>query len=248
VRIITIPFYQAGFKLVQSYALAGDDGVVLIDTGLPGQVQRVSHALNSAGHGLADVRLILLTHAHYDHAGNAAELKRLSRAPLALHAAEAERLVDGDSGTYFATSRRHRASTVLINQFAAHRYFPAALPDILLGGGESLADYGIAGQVIHSPGHTAGSLSVHLPGQRALFAGDALTGGWFGGHVEPWRPNYPAYSEDAGLMRASAAALLSLCRDGRIYVGHGGPLCTERLRRRLGRAAFAESPTYPHAL
>lgn len=74
-RQVTDGIHQIS-KGVNAFIVDGDEGVVLIDTGLPKREGLVSSGLDSIGRGPSDVRAILLTHAHIDHFGSAAALKR----------------------------------------------------------------------------------------------------------------------------------------------------------------------------
>src|SRR3954466_3594087 len=70
------------------HVLINADGVVLLDTGFPGDAGRIRRVMEQAGVGMRDVRAILLTHGHIDHAGNAAELKAWTGAPIYAHPLE----------------------------------------------------------------------------------------------------------------------------------------------------------------
>jgi glyoxylase-like metal-dependent hydrolase (beta-lactamase superfamily II) len=69
-------------KGVNAFIIDGDEGVVLIDTGLPKRHGVIVDALGSIGRAPADVRAIVITHGHADHAGGAAALKEASGASL----------------------------------------------------------------------------------------------------------------------------------------------------------------------
>jgi glyoxylase-like metal-dependent hydrolase (beta-lactamase superfamily II) len=103
-------------------------------------------------------------------------------------------------------------------------------PDLALEEGMDLKSYGLAGRVIATPGHTAGSVSVLLDGGDAV-AGDLLVGGYLGGLLSPRVPGYPYFAEDLRALRASIRKLLAGA-PGRVYVGHGGPLDGESIRKR----------------
>ena len=66
----------------RSFIIDGDEGVTLIDTGLPKKDGSIIEVLSSIGRSVEDVRRIGITHAHIDHFGNAAVLKRRSGAPV----------------------------------------------------------------------------------------------------------------------------------------------------------------------
>ncbi|HKN45430.1 MAG TPA: MBL fold metallo-hydrolase, partial [Propionibacteriaceae bacterium] len=74
---------------VNAYAVIVDDGVVLIDTGIPGRADKVTGAIEDARRRIGDVHTILLTHWHPDHVGGVAELRRRSGAHIIAHAIDA---------------------------------------------------------------------------------------------------------------------------------------------------------------
>ena len=74
---------------VNAYAVVVDDGVVLIDTGIPGRADTVASAVEAARHRIGEVHTILLTHWHPDHVGSVAELRRRSGARIVAHSVDA---------------------------------------------------------------------------------------------------------------------------------------------------------------
>src|SRR3982750_3851824 len=81
--------FEIRILFVHAHLVVVDDGVVLVDTGLPGRSARIERALHEARKPIGDVRTILLTHWHADHTGNAADLRRRSGARTVAHAIDA---------------------------------------------------------------------------------------------------------------------------------------------------------------
>ena len=195
--------------------------VTLIDAGLPGSSRLLGRALAAHGHGLGDVERVICTHGHPDHAGGAAELAA-GGTEILLHAADAEALSTGlrdalrhpSRGRFFAAMTPEPPSTT-----------PIADGDVLpvLGGLE----------VIHTPGHTPGSVCLWAPRDGLLFVGDVL-------QYRFGRIGFASrlYSDDHAAARRSVQRLADL--DVRTVVfGHYPPLTVgaPRALARLAREA-----------
>jgi glyoxylase-like metal-dependent hydrolase (beta-lactamase superfamily II) len=142
--------------------LVDGDPASLIDTGYAGSTPAIERALSSLGGGLGDVARVVCTHGHPDHAGSAQALADRG-IEVFIHPADAERMRIG-----WGTAVRHPSRGRL---FAAmtpplERFTPLDDGDVLpmLGGL----------RVIHTPGHTPGSVCLYGVRDRTLFVGDAL--------------------------------------------------------------------------
>lgn len=80
--------HQIGLGYVKSFIVDGDEGVTLVDTLLPGKENVVAKGLSEIGRSFEDVKAIVITHSHADHAGSAAAVKAISQATL--YASEAD--------------------------------------------------------------------------------------------------------------------------------------------------------------
>jgi len=157
--------------MVQAYLLASARGLILVDAGMPGFENRVLRKIHSLDSG--DLRLIYITHAHLDHYGSAAALRRATGAPIAVHHADVNAMAMGQSslGEPRGRGRIVGAMIPLIERVVSLE--PTEV-DIVLKDGDTLDDYGIDACVLHTPGHTLGSSSLIVEGKYA-FVGDLLS-------------------------------------------------------------------------
>lgn len=214
--------------LANAYVLAGNC-TVLVDTGAPGDHARIVAALAREGIAPRDIALILLTHGHGDHAGSARALRALTGAPVALHVADVDMVRRGRNRSLSAT----RWTARILRPFV-DKPFEAFEPDICFKDESSLASFGghgMPGRVIHTPGHTAGSVSVLV--EDVAIAGDVMMGGHLGGEIWPVQPRLHYFAEDRIALRQSIARLIALV-PRTWYVGHGGPVTMADVERVFG--------------
>lgn len=214
------------------YLVPAGDGCVLVDTGTPGSEQRIFAAM--AKHGVAPeaIRLIFLTHAHGDHMGSARAIAERTRAPVLASRREAPAIERGQSLPPVGITPFGRAFAWAMTKWRLGD-LPAgcACPvDIMVDDERSLADFGVAGRALHTPGHTAGSLSLLLDSGEA-FVGDLaakipVVGGTY----------VPFFSDsDRATIHASWRRLLAAGAT-RIYPDHGPPFPAADLRDELARS------------
>lgn len=156
--------------LVNSFLFVDpDDQLTLVDTGLRTAPKRVLAALRWLGHGPADVTRIVLTHAHPDHAGGLAKLAAQTAATVTAHERDAAYLRSGRPPARDATILTAR----LINRLGGGGGFaPTEVGEELVDG--QLIDVAGGVEIIHTPGHTPGHMSLlHRP-TGLLITGDAL--------------------------------------------------------------------------
>lgn len=167
----------------RSFIIDGDDGVTLIDTGLPKRDGAIADVLSSIGRSLADVGGIVVTHSHADHVGNAAVLKQKTGAPLFASAVDAPAI----RGEEPAPAPLFLDRLPFLKPL--YRLMPgadAAEVDRLIAEGEG-AEMPEALRVIDTPGHTPGHVSLLLDRDGGiLFVGDAAVSTRRGGVKRGW--------------------------------------------------------------
>jgi len=206
--------------LIANVYLVVEQHPIIVDTGAPGSAERIVRALRRLGIEPKEVRLILLTHAHSDHAGSAAELRKLTGAPIAVHRDDLAMLRRGDNGSFVPTDLEARISKPFVD-----RPFPSTEPDQVLDDAGDLHEWGIGARWMHTPGHSDGSISILFENGDAII-GDILRGGLMGGALLPGIPKYPFYLPalaNKTVIHQSVSRVLEIGAQ-RLYVGHGGPL------------------------
>ncbi len=203
------------------HVLIDSDGVVLLDTGFPGDARRIRRQIERLGAGPRDVRAILLTHGHIDHAGNAAALQDWCGAPLFAHALEQPHL-DGSfpyAGFAWICGALEAAGR------AVTRYRPARI-DVPIAEGDALPFWGGL-RVVHLPGHTLGHCGFYSARFNLLFSGDL----WVR-FLMRTQPSPRIFSDDVTLVPGSMRKARALGAHW-IVPGHYDEPNATRLRRRF---------------
>jgi len=217
--------YRCGTPLVNWYLVSADDGVTVVDAGLPKYRAQLPAALQLIGRSLRDVRAIVLTHAHADHMGFAEWWRRQLGIPVYVHAADdamARTGVRQRPEQAIWPYLRYRGTYRLLAHFV--RYGPTAVPvaEVRTYADRDALDVPGRPQVIHTPGHTRGHCALFFAGHGGLMVGDALC---------TWNPLTGAHGPQL-LPRAfnvsTAQALASLERlrglgASVVLCGHGAP-------------------------
>ena len=205
----------------RAYLIIDADRVTIVDTGLKGSAEKVLRAVEAAGRKSQDVGQIVITHHHGDHVGSLADLVERTDAQVMVHALDAP-IVRGDQPPPGPSSGG------LLKPLLARMAVRAAVARVdreLTDGDKIDALDGL--QVVHTPGHTPGSVSFYCPKRRLLFTGDAAANlfglrrpiGWF--------------TEDMAQAKESIRKLAALDFEAAFF-GHGRPIgkeATLRFRR-----------------
>jgi len=146
---------------------------ILVDTGVTNHLQQFKILFKQHRLTPTDIRLIVLTHTHYDHTGNLNELVQLTHAKVLVHQNEYENLKNGftpiPKGQGIYTRFISGLGRLVRPKFTSPKPFVA---DIINQGEMNLNEFGIDGKIISTPGHTSGSQSV-LIGKK-IISGDTF--------------------------------------------------------------------------
>lgn len=151
----------------------------------------------------ARIEKILLTHAHLDHMGALLALRRATGAPVLYHRRDAETLFQRmDTETLESFGRFYGVTS---------EHLPDLLPDVPLEEGDEVSFGQGVGTILHTPGHTPGSVTLKV--DNLLFTGDTLFAQGVG------RVDFPGGSLE--MLLASLQRLFELPDECPIYPGHG---------------------------
>ena len=166
-----------GSTMVNAYLVADTTGVTLIDAGLPGYWKQLPRELAAMGRSMDDVRGLVLTHGDTDHIGFAERLRRERGVPVYVHAADAARARGEVSKPMSGWGPVKLGSMLGFLWYSGRngglRVSP--LTDVIPIDDGATLDLPGSPRIIHMPGHTPGSIAIHVPAVDAAFVGDEFT-------------------------------------------------------------------------
>nr|NJM04129.1 MBL fold metallo-hydrolase [Desulfobacula sp.] len=194
--------YRILNRRCNSYLVSKDNRFLLVDSGTKRDWNRLNKGLEGFGATHASLVALVLTHCHFDHAENAAKLKQTHGTPIWVHRSEGACLRKGENPVIQGSIPVTKLMIKILNRtrgLGRLNYAPVEY-DGLVDERLDLNSFGFPGYILHTPGHTPGSLSVIIENDIAL-VGDTLFG-IFRGSV------FPPFADDPKLMVQSWKKLL----------------------------------------
>lgn len=222
--------YYVGVTGVSSFLITSPQGHILLDSGLPETVPHIQRHVKQLGFKMADVKILINSHAHFDHAGGLAELKKLTGAKLMISEGDAEQITKGGRGDFAWGD--------------TYTYEPATV-DRVLRDSDKVEIGGVTMIARITPGHTRGcttwTMTVREGGKdlNVVFVGSTT----IPGYKLLKNQHYPRIVDDYAY---SFALLRSLKCD--VFLGpHGGFFALVEKRRQLtagGKNPFIDPVGY----
>ncbi len=181
-----------------TYVLIKEKKALAIDPTFE-SIEKILHFLNEEK---VSLEAILLTHSHFDHISGVAKLKRETKAKIYVHRLDSENLEKPGS-----------------DKIPLFEKIEGAIPDVHLNDGDIIYFEKAPIKVLHTPGHTRGSVCYYLENEKMLFSGDTLFAGTYG---------YVRSEESKKQILASLKKLSKLPKDTKVYPGHGSATTIEQ--------------------
>ncbi len=211
-----------GFNKLQ--LLKGKDGYIQMDAGYRWDIKRYLKLLKKNNIKPDEIKLIIVNHAHADHAGGLKKLKKITNAKILVHEEDADYIRKGVSSK--VAPRTLLTKILEWTMPESFKNYDPIEPDIVIKDNYSLEDFGVKAKVIHTPGHTAGTISL-ITEKGTAFIGCCAQG-------FPLRlfPGPPSVAQDIDLVYTSWQRIID---EGatEAFISHGKSISVLKMKKIL---------------
>lgn len=195
------------------YLVENQDKLILIDTGMPRNDKKITKYIETLNRNPTDVSTIVLTHFHIDHVGNAKKLKDETNAKIAVHELDAD----------FVSGKRSppKPKNLVFKALSSVVHAEPVKVDMPLKEGDIVGDL----MVIHTPGHSDGSIALFDKNRKVMFVGDTIrfSGGKLEGPPEHFTLDMHKAKESIGKISTYEFDVM--------LSGHGEPLTVDASKK-----------------
>jgi glyoxylase-like metal-dependent hydrolase (beta-lactamase superfamily II) len=214
--------YQVLSGRSNSFLVSSNDNFMLIDTGRNSSWEKLSKNLDE----ILDknkLSYLILTHTHFDHAENAAKIKKKYKSKIIVHKKESAYLENGRSPLPKGTNILTKILIKSIGKNMETQYnYENTQFDILVDEKFDLNEFGFNAYILHTPGHSSGSISIIIDDELGI-VGDAMFG------VFKWSI-FPPFADNVQLMTESWEKLLKT-NCSTYLPGHGAEISLNLLKK-----------------
>lgn len=219
-------FYRVPVSICNCYLLRGER-TILMDGGAWGGLPSFKRRLQSLKVDPKEIELILLTHGHWDHITCLAEIQELTGARIAIHEKDKYMVETGEPPFPDGVTIYGRMMAGVVKLLLHPHLSPFKVDTVIPDSGMSLKPFGIPGEVVYTPGHSMGHVSIILETGDAL-VGDMAMNDWY----LRLTPGLPILADDIGMVVESWKKILPMGIK-RIHPAHGRDFDVNWLKREI---------------
>jgi glyoxylase-like metal-dependent hydrolase (beta-lactamase superfamily II) len=161
------------------YLVEAGDGITIVDAGVPRSWHSLHAALDELGRSAADLRALVLTHAHFDHVGFAERARSELGLPVHVHENDVPLTqhpwrYDHERPRALYLLTQPRALPIVAGFLKDRAFWPQPIRAVERFGDAGTLDVPGRPRIVPTPGHTLGHVALHFPDRDAVIAGDAL--------------------------------------------------------------------------
>jgi glyoxylase-like metal-dependent hydrolase (beta-lactamase superfamily II) len=161
------------------YLVEADDGLTIVDAGVPRSWQSLHEALRQIGRESSDIKALVLTHGHFDHVGFAERARTELRIPVYVHEDDVPLTrhpwrYDFERAPWFYFATQIQALPNVARFVRDRAFWPPPIRAVVRYGDGGTLDVPGRPHIVPTPGHTLGHCALHFPDRDAVIAGDAM--------------------------------------------------------------------------
>ena len=225
---MSFTFHRIPVGICNCFLLRGEQ-TILVDAGAWGGTSAFVRGLESLSVDPKSIDLILLTHGHWDHITCLSDIREMTGAKVAVHGRD-QFMVETGEPPFPAGTTPYGRMMAASAKALLHPHLPKIKVDrVLDDNGMSLAEYGIPGKVIYTPGHSMGHSSILLDSGDAL-VGDMAMNDWY----LRLSPGLPVLADDINLVVQNWKKILPMGIK-RVYPAHGMDFPVEVIEQEISK-------------